>query len=562
MPSRLRKSVCLLMGQLCRHDDGYHLELFLTGLTNGDGAESEHANPENARDAGSSAAAASAATPAASGGVCFSATGSRSTDNRPSSTMAVERPDGTCCVLNMFVTNKKFLSRELTDKMYYKFSGIWLNCDSGRRDGLSFQFKRIIMTKSFFVFLAYVYLIHCLHEVSSVVSLVGLTRTTWSETEARLCSYPPDRFEAMLDNMNLQHLNDLHRYVFGVEFRIPFPNQTSSPCIPLLRSKEYELEFDVPVLYEGSWRRRHPLAIGAHASSSLGEALRRRADCNPCGNPMYTMAKVIVERFCRTEAAYLIPVRVARASAEQNGRACGYAPRQLTDVEPRSLTKIISFALSVSLRNGLIGSLINLPVTCYCKTKCERYFVPGNLIAIVCKNCGHCLNLGKEKLHCGNGFSLNSMFYYRDRQEKSVIYSTHNESVHCSLCGSQYLSAEPTYEVRESSWCGASVCNVSWKAVTGSNSACTVYGKKSEFDVIVPCSSRTCYSTVVLRDVSTSRLLRLVSHSNDFACQFCHNVYRETCVDDETCDSPCRGCVVFLRFGCGRYRETIADNVN
>lgn len=510
------------MSALCRHGDNHHLNLIVTGST-------------------------------------------------LRSARSFESATGEQCALEIFMTDKRFLHRDFVDMLYYKFSGLWLECEASSRDAIGAPFKRILMTRSFFVFVAYVYLCYAIWIVVRehlFINYIG--PVSWDDLETRVCSYPMEKFDALLDNMNLQHLNELHRHVFGTDLRIPLSSHVGSPCMCILRSKDYECGPDVSVFLNsraqhGCLLRRcvsdsfRDASSGGSSAIALVCALRRRARLVVSGNPFYVMARSLVEAFCRVTPRYLIPL--GKRSFYENCRTLpGESAAAVAAAHRRGGCKITMFGLSVSLRNGIISSLIEVPVLCYCKVKCERYNAPGALTAILCKNCGHCLNLGKEKLNCGQGFPLNSMFYYRDRQEKSVIYSTHSELAYCSLCGSQYLTTEKIYGVEPQTRYGFPSWTVSWKVVSGSNSVCGIYGDKSALDVIVPCFSRTCYSTVIVKDCTADRLLRLLSHGNEIFCQLCQNVYRETCADEEERGGAalCVGCEIYQRFNCRVRRDVDA----
>uniref|UniRef100_A0AAU7E0D2 Protein UL49 n=1 Tax=Lemniscomys rat herpesvirus TaxID=3141920 RepID=A0AAU7E0D2_9VIRU len=457
-----------------------------------------------------------------------------------------ERPEEHSCVLDLFVTGKKFLARDLTDRLYCEFLEHWGSVDNGR-DVINAAFNRLLMTRPFFILLGYLYMIWCLERLSGTVSCLYLQGSMWESARVRLFQYPHQRLEGLLENVTLQGLSDLHYFLFAFPFCLPLPNQMSSPCMSLLRAREYDVECDIPVFSRRGGFCRHTREEG------LLRCLRAHAKPAVCGNPLYVMAKVLVERFCRRTPRFLVPLK---SRSLRNVVRLRLTEGERNDIsrKTRDLSRITLCAISTSLRHGLISSLIDLPVLCYCKVKCERYRREGSLLAVVCRNCGHCLNLGKDKLEGGNSFALNCMFYYRDRQEKSVIYSTHNDTVHCSLCGSQYLSIEQTYRIENYAVVGFPISSVNWRAVIGSNTACGVFGPDSRFDALVPCSSRSCYGTVVLRSVGIERLLRLVSHGSEFCCGLCQNVYRETCSDQEGCREPCVGCDLYERFGCPSFR--------
>ncbi|AAK57098.1 T49 [Tupaiid betaherpesvirus 1] len=569
----LRRLVRELIGPLCRHHGHHHLEVLLTGVPvdadgrRGAGGDDRGGGGGGGGDGGEDG-----------GGDGEDGDGGGDEEERERR----EESGEPFCVLDMFVTIRRVVSREQTDRFYERFARRWLERARRGDDRVRAHCERLAVTKTFLVFLAYVYLLHCIAEAARRVRLPGLREVCWTRVEERLARYPREKLENFLDGVTLQQLNELHRHVLGLEFRVPFVNHTSSPCLALLRSRDYE-DVETPRYQNAGWIRRRERRREDAATRGLRAALRRRAGLAPCGNPLYVMCKVLVEHFCRTEARYLIPLRrrwvldggagggggagsgggpgagagsggsgggAHHGAHPATGGTRGGGPPARAEGRP---AKIVLFALSVALRHGLIGSVIELPVACHCKTKCERYRGAADLVAVVCRNCGHCLNLGKEKLLCAQTFPLNSLFYYRDRQEKSVIYSTHHDLAHCSLCGSQYLESRRIYEVQRFGVGGFRANRVCWRAVTGSNSACAVYDGVKPFDAIVPCSSRTCFSTVILRQLSVAKLLRLVSHGSDFFCQLCQNVYRETCADQEG-GSPCVGCDVFRRFRCRCFR--------
>lgn len=460
------------------------------------------------------------------------------------------------CVLHLFVTDKRFLNRELGDRLYQRFLREWLVCRPAEREAVTTLFQRMVMTKPYFVFLAYVYSMDCLHTVA--VRTMAFLRFERYDTDyllRRLRLYPPERLHALLDGVTASLLGDLHRFLFGVDLRLPVLHPTSSPCLALLRAKRFDARADLAVYHRNQWR--HQRQPRSPQLRGLIAALRRHAGQVPCGNPLYVLARQAVQTFCDTCPRYLVPLRALGLHDETRGggstaaaAAVGHAGagQQARHVEP---TKIVLFALSAALRGGLIGSVIDLPLWCLCRLKCERHLDARSLVAVVCRQCGHCLNLGKEKLHCQQNFPLNSMFYYRDRQEKSVIFNTHAELVHCSLCGSQRVVRQRVYELVSETLFGQRCVRVGWKAVLGLNAACAVYDHRLAFDVILPCAARTCDSTVVVRDVTVPRLLRLTSHGHGLLCARCQTgEYRDSCLESEDGAPLCRGCALVKQTAC------------
>lgn len=491
------------------------------------------------------------------------------------------------CVLNMFVSGKRFLCKDLVDELYCRFLERWSVCSPHARAVARDICRRESMTRHTFVLLSYFYVVRCMERVARNLSCLYLHAGMTARLEHVFRRYNRQKIDSLVDNVTFQGLNDLHQFVFSLPFGIPVPNQATSPCVTFLRAREYETGCDLPVYHRKiAFGQRRYAACGDARVSALVAVLRDRCREVPCGNPLYVMAKVFVERYCRRTPRFLVPLgnrtlrctyrsvattprpssdsvtatSVASALSSSSFVPCaGSAPVSTSVVSgshPWGLSKLATFAASVVLRNGLISSLIDLPVLCYCKTKCSRYAEGGVYEAILCDNCGHCLNMGKDKLEGNHSFALNCIFYCRDRQEKSVIYSTHNDTAHCSLCGNQYLSRERIYELLFADLFGVRTLTVRWRAVIGSNAACGVFGPGTRLDVLLPCSSRTCYGTVVLRDLSVDRITRLISHSGEFLCPACQNVYRETCLDvPGGTNDLCEGCSVYASFCCAELRR-------
>lgn len=224
-------------------------------------------------------------------------------------------------------------------------------------------------------------------------------------------------------------------------------------------------------------------------------------------NFLTAMIRAYVDTFCNNALRYLLPV-----------------------LNEMQRSDIVQYAIARSLRNGLLSCVIDIPVRCAEKMKCTDHckFVT----VVVCKTCGYCLNLGKVKLYTSYVFPLNSLFYYRDQQEKNLHYSSRYDQPHCSLCGAMLLKRIPLYWTKKI----GSVRVVFWRAVIGTNSACSVLNDKT-LDVLTLCSNAACYNTTVIKNIPGVGLLNLLSHKNTFHCEECKVCPKATCRSCETCNN-------------------------
>lgn len=438
------------------------------------------------------------------------------------------------CVLSMFVTNKKFLHKESVNRFYNGFFGLWLQCGSKERKCFKNAFRRMVMTKGFFLFMAYLYLLYVQHRLARIMLIYKATGIAWSRVLYEVKRYPEDKLSRLIDNPTFQDFNDLHNFIFEQNLTIPFPTHSNVPCMKLFALKDCETSKEILL-------RERPMQTGRFGYRRVLQNCTTRA---PCGNYVFAMARSLVENFCYRATRFLIPIDKKILSPLYTGEAI-----------TRTFPKILSFALSISLRNSLLSSFIDLPVTCYCKTKCLRYVGPDSFVAVLCNKCGYCLNLGKEKLRSSQGFSLSSMFYYRDKQEKNIIYSMHSDGMYCSLCGNQNLHIDKIYDLSNDTVFNLNIKMVTWKAIVGTNAACTIVDDKTKIDVIVPCSSRSCSATVRVPELNVNRLLRLISHPTEFQCQDCQHGFKETCLDLEDDQEICDGCLIVKNLHCRRNDE-------
>lgn len=427
------------------------------------------------------------------------------------------------CVLSAYITNKKFLNKVIIEKMYNKFLRLWTKYDKKKRRWLKRRFGRMVITRGFFIFLAYLYLLFRKCKILKFMKLYDFD-LTWIKVEDALQSYSLEKYNRLFDNPCLVEFNELHNHICKHNLIIPIPNHCNAPCMKLYSLKGYD--------------KSEALLLHRNLTHNSID------DFNyvPCGNFMFAMGKALVENYCYKTDRFMLPISNNHLSP-------------LLNEDDIQFPKIITYALTVILKNNLVTSIFDLPVHCLCKTKCQLYNNEDQFACIICMNCGYCLNVGKEKLKIPQGFSLSAMFYYRDKQEKCILYSMHSATMYCSLCGSKILHKDYIYSLDELKTANITITSVKWKAVIGSNTACTVFNDTSEFDVIVACSSRTCYSTVKISNVTYNKLLNLISHNAVFQCQECKVTFKETCLDLKK-KKPCKGCILSRNGACFKNERT------
>lgn len=431
------------------------------------------------------------------------------------------------CIISLFITNKKVLCKEMTDRYYRLFFRLWLEYNINHRNKIKVFFNRMIMTKGFFLLLAYLYLLYRQCRITKFFQLYKLRYISWIRIEKQIKLYPISKLNKIFDNPTFVDFNDLHYFIFGQNLILPIPTHSNTPCMKLFSLRGHD-EVKELFLKHNNNNKKNIYKLSLYKEISL----------IPCGNAMYAMGRSMVEYFCYITDRFLIPIDAYMLSPLYSYEKNKYFP------------KIISYALATTLKNCLVSSLITLPVTCFCKTKCMKSVRKQKLTAVICSKCGHCLNLGKEKLNFSQGFSLSSMFYFRDKQEKNIIYSTHSGIMYCSLCGSQQLTCENLYDIESNVNLNLKFQTVIWRAVIGTNAACAIFNETTKFDIVIPCSSRACLSSVKLTDINLNKLLKLISHSTEFQCQDCYNSFKETCLDNEEYIDHCIGCLISKQLRC------------
>lgn len=128
--------------------------------------------------------------------------------------------------------------------------------------------------------------------------------------------------------------------------------------------------------------------------------------------------------------------------------------------------------------------------------------------AILCRECGYCLNFGRGKFTKVH-FNPTQAFYCRDQKEKQLTVCATTGRVYCSYCGSSWLKVHPL--------AGINII----RAVVANNATLMISDSKQEVDVIVPCLSSKHCSSCLLKKVSIKNLVYLTAVKTNFVCHKC-----------------------------------------
>nr|WNZ34534.1 cysteine-rich protein [Elephant endotheliotropic herpesvirus 1A] len=394
-----------------------------------------------------------------------------------------------------------------------------------------------------FGWLLYMYFVLCMHDISKVLNFGILNAVVFRKVElvyAMLMGH-----SKKLPDLTLYMFNKMNIAVFGMKLTVPIIWCGISNKVKLVNIKYYNTCFvgrrttvvkSCPVerndLSNGmcSYTVERCLpAVELASPSSLfftpdgysyknlrTDWLSEETSALPGGNFLCAMIRAMIDEYCAATDRYIVPIVRDQQSLQQHNvlqtTAC------LTPGVEYNRRDLYRYALARSLRTGLVTSVIELPLLCIHKIKCEVF--KKDIRVIVCQNCGYCLNIGKVKLKNEYMFNLNSVFYYRDQQEKAVNFSMHYDVPHCSLCGSMNLKVIALYEGHVLEEHGIRVYVCTWRAVIGTNNGCTIFNNKT-LDIILPCSNRFCYNTTALKDLQGIGLLNLLHHKSTFLCNNC-----------------------------------------
>lgn len=267
---------------------------------------------------------------------------------------------------------------------------------------------------------------------------------------------------------------------------------------------------------------------------ALIDALKRLSDGKPSGNPIRWMIYSLLYTSLRKCASCVLPL-------PENSR--------------HGISRDI---FSGILMRNILSCSIQIPILTKKLYKC---FLNVKEIprAVICNDCGHCLNLGKCTMKRTN-FKPIQLFYCRDQKEKHLLICGTTGRSYCSYCGSTDLRVIQLVNIDSF---GMYVVGIILN-----NAAYTIQDTGNMFDIILPCLSenRTCFTTVTHR-VTGRDLIYLTTSPNNLnsipLCQRCkHNNFTHgrkndvlyTCLDlisDSFLDKPlsvdkeiCAGCVL------------------
>nr|QRE02547.1 hypothetical protein [Otarine gammaherpesvirus 4] len=222
----------------------------------------------------------------------------------------------------------------------------------------------------------------------------------------------------------------------------------------------------------------------------------------PCGNPFDAMVAALVGRTATGVSCVALPADL---------ELCEPTAR---DVGIRVLSRNV---LTCLVRVPLLHPLARARATILASHQaCAR--------AIICSDCGHCLNFGKGRFTRVN-FKPTQIFYCRDQKEKQCAICTATGRIYCSYCGSPDIREVPLVTNDPSP---KSVPRL--LAVLANNAALMLASILDEVDVVLPClgggdESGDCVAcgAPVLKRLTVIQLLYLTSVPGFPCCPRCQH---------------------------------------
>nr|WIV69241.1 hypothetical protein [Bovine gammaherpesvirus 4] len=213
-------------------------------------------------------------------------------------------------------------------------------------------------------------------------------------------------------------------------------------------------------------------------------ALQQRAKTVPCGNPFYSMIKVLCYHSLIKTPYVVVPISGSDSLTR--------------DIH----VKIIAY--------NVLCCYISLPILS--RGVLTSIGEKGTVQKFVtCLDCGHCLNFGRGKFKTIN-FLPTNIFYCRDQKEKQAVICATTGRIYCSYCGSSHITVLPMM---------GSDKKISYlRAVISNNAASAIKSIDQEVHVVVPCLGQNCGACIIKR-LTINDLLYLTANPNNLTCFKC-----------------------------------------
>ncbi|AJG42993.1 ORF66 UL49 [Harp seal herpesvirus] len=291
--------------------------------------------------------------------------------------------------------------------------------------------------------------------------------------------------ELGLDNLNIPWVQcqvKLIHFFNNCKKKAKPATVTSWPlCVPPPhKRREIESTFTDSQLQEHS-------SLFATREECLYMALKKHADSVPCGNPFNSMVRVL---------SFEAMIR------------CQYA---VLPVKPDGISPIVDEIYNKVLSYNILWPFFSIPVfSNTASTQLTTQQPPHS--AVVCRECGHCLNFGKGKFKKFT-FKPTHKFYCRDQKEKHFSICASTGRIYCSFCGSSDIKTYPLkFFIGKQQYI---------RVVIASNCSMVAENINQEADVVVPCLGQLQCPSVCLKTVSIAALLNFTADPFKFVCNKC-----------------------------------------
>lgn len=223
--------------------------------------------------------------------------------------------------------------------------------------------------------------------------------------------------------------------------------------------------------------------------TAMFHTMRSQCPTVPCGNPLDQMVYELLFRKAVSDAHVILPINIDKK----------------IPLLPNLVSRILAY--------NVLNCRIKLPLfhmECIRRAKAKlQHRVPE---AVICLECGHCLNFGRGKFKRVT-FNPNHAFYCRDHKEKQTVICGTTGRIFCSYCGSQAITTRRLIDVSRHGYI--------IRAVISNNATVMLRSKNQEVDFIIPCLGRDeCIETIIKR-ITIGRLLYLTSSHTNLLCLKC-----------------------------------------